>query len=133
LVPAAAAAGTTNARERDAIMNEEWTDLYAVLGLAPNATPDLIRHAYRDQLRRHHPDTRAPEDPTQSAAADEALHQVLTAYAVLGDPARRAKYDQQTAQRSPNPAPRPRLSRAMQDGPRGQPPIQVGPVHWHRA
>jgi curved DNA-binding protein CbpA len=38
-------------------MNEEWTDLYDVLGLALSATPDQIRHAYRDQLRRHHPVT----------------------------------------------------------------------------
>jgi curved DNA-binding protein CbpA len=111
-------------------MSEERTNLYAVLGLAPSATQDDIRHAYRDLLRRHHPDTRAAHNATEAAAvSDDVLRQVLTAYTVLGDPARRADYDKQGPSRSDDRAlhqPRPR-----QGWPPDQPPIQAGPVRWY--
>ncbi len=77
-------------------------DLYDVLGLAPSATQDQVRHAYLDLVRRHHPDLRTAQQPAQEprhaatrepAASDEVLRQVLAAYAVLGDRGRRARYD----------------------------------------
>jgi hypothetical protein len=65
-------------------------DPYLVLGVPPTATQAEITHAYRTHLRAHHPDTR----PARSAhTADEHLRQVLAAYALLRDPARRADYD----------------------------------------
>ncbi|MFL6100343.1 MAG: J domain-containing protein [Actinomycetales bacterium] len=112
-------------------MSEERTDLYGVLGLAPSATQDQIRHAYRDLLRRHHPDTRAVQNPMQAASGSEKLlQQVLAAYAVLGDPVRRAQYDQRLRRFEARPPARP--PRPDRDGLEGQPPIQAGPVHWHR-
>jgi curved DNA-binding protein CbpA len=70
-------------------------DPYLVLGVAPTATQAEITHAYRTHLRAHHPDTR----PARSAqTADEHLRQVLAAYALLRDPARRADYDRRIAQ-----------------------------------
>lgn len=115
-------------------MSEEPTNLYAVLGLAPSATQDQIRRAYRDLLRRHHPDTRAVQNPTQTTAvSDDVLQQVLAAYTVLGDPVRRAHYDQRTRPASLEYRPSPPPPRPHQDGPPGQPPIQAGPVRWHPA
>ena len=110
------------------VMSEERTDPYAVLGLRPDATQDQIRHAYRDLVRRHHPDTRGPHDAVQPAAdSDQLLHDVFAAYAVLADPARKARYDEQARPRSPCPTSQP-MSQPMD-----QPPIQAGPVRWHRS
>ena len=78
----------------------EPIDLYAILGLARDATQAQISTAYRTQLRRYHPDTRTPADTTRAATSDAALQHVLTAYTVLRDPARRFAYDQQTTPRS---------------------------------
>jgi curved DNA-binding protein CbpA len=66
-------------------------DPYAVLGLPPTATPDEITHAYRRQVRAHHPDTRTTRHTIPPA--DEQLRRVLAAYALLRDPERRARYD----------------------------------------
>ena len=69
-------------------------DPYLVLGVSPTATQAEITHAYRTRLRAHHPDTRHAPSPQ---TADEHLRQVLAAYALLRDPARRADYDRATA------------------------------------
>ena len=37
-------------------------DPHAVLGVGRTATPAQIGHVYRELLRRHHPDTRTPDD-----------------------------------------------------------------------
>lgn len=55
-------------------------DPHAVLGVARTATPAQISHAYRELLRRHHPDTRNTEDED---AHDLALREVLNAYSNL--------------------------------------------------
>jgi curved DNA-binding protein CbpA len=68
-------------------------DPYLVLGVSPNATQAEIAHAYRSRLRVHHPDTR---HTSSSQEGDERLRQVLGAYALLRDPARRAAYDRAT-------------------------------------
>lgn len=63
-------------------------NLYAVLGVNPDASPDEIRGAYRRAARASHPDLH-PGD----ASAAERFKRVQVAYEVLGDPARRAAYD----------------------------------------
>lgn len=70
-------------------------DLYAILGVDLHASSEQISHAYRAQLRRHHPDTRSNTDHGGDGASDTSLQHVLAAYAVLRDPARRADYDRQ--------------------------------------
>ncbi|CAO5236846.1 DnaJ domain-containing protein [Frankia sp. AgKG'84/4] len=62
--------------------------LYDVLGVAPDATDEQIRHAYRAAARRTHPDAggRAP-----------AFAQVNVAYRVLADVRLRRQYDQRLA------------------------------------
>lgn len=98
-------------------MPDPHDDLYAVLGVAQDASPDQISQAFRVLVRRHHPDTRASESPapaagtatapradtataapeadTATADEDAAVRDVVAAYAVLHDPRRRAEYDEQ--------------------------------------
>ncbi len=64
-------------------------DHYCQLGISPRASQRAIRAAYRRHLLRCHPDTNG------GRRSDEAeLHRVLEAGRVLGDPERRAAYDQ---------------------------------------
>ena len=59
---------------------------YERLGVAPHASHDEIRRAYRALAQVHHPDTN-PE------AADAVMVEINAAWEVLGDPARRRDYD----------------------------------------
>jgi curved DNA-binding protein CbpA len=120
------------------------TDPYLVLGVSPTATQAEITHAYRTRLRAHHPDTRHTPSPH---TADEHLRQVLAAYALLRDPARRADYDRATAipprgSQRPTPADRPPAGRIQipvtyrsTNGTAAHvsvPPLRAGPVRRHR-
>lgn len=61
--------------------------LYDLLGVAPTASTDEIRQAYRRLALSLHPDTNpAPE-------AQQTFQHITAAYNVLTDPARRAAYD----------------------------------------
>jgi molecular chaperone DnaJ len=69
----------------------DWVerDLYAVMGVAEDADTKSISRAYRKLARELHPDTH-PDDPE----AAERFKDVTAAYDVLGDPAKRAEYDE---------------------------------------
>jgi Ca-activated chloride channel family protein len=62
-------------------------DLYAVLGVPPEAFEEDIRHAYRAAARRLHPDVNA-----HPGAANQ-FRDIVAAHSVLSDPKERAKYD----------------------------------------
>ncbi|HEY2199959.1 MAG TPA: J domain-containing protein [Mycobacterium sp.] len=109
-------------------MTTKHDDLYAILGVAPQATQAEIARAYRALLRRHHPDTRAVVEESHGALCDTALRQVLGAYAVLRDPTRRVGYDRTTSQRA-HPARR-QLEHQSRTGMDRQPLIVAGPVYW---
>jgi molecular chaperone DnaJ len=64
-------------------------DLYAVLGVAKDATADEIKKVYRKLARKHHPDVN-PGD----RAAEERFKSISRAYDVLGDEKQRALYDE---------------------------------------
>jgi DnaJ-class molecular chaperone len=64
-------------------------DYYKILDLAPNASEEQVRKAYRRLALRYHPD-RNPDD----AAAGERFREIAEAYGVLMDPAKRRQYDQ---------------------------------------
>lgn len=65
---------------------------YETLGVPPSATADEIRSAYRRQARLHHPDAQV-EQGAPSQASRHRMAAVNTAWEVLGDPARRRRYD----------------------------------------
>ena len=54
------------------------SDPYEVLGVAPDATEDELKSAYRQLVLELHPDTRAPG--IDAALADEALRRVTLAW-----------------------------------------------------
>jgi molecular chaperone DnaJ len=64
-------------------------DYYAVLGLSRDATDDDLKKAYRKLAMKHHPD-RNPDDK----GAEEKFKEAKEAYEILGDPKKRAAYDQ---------------------------------------
>ena len=66
-------------------------DHYAALGLSRSADADAVRAAYRDAVRRWHPD----RDPSPEAATRFLGAQ--RAFEVLSDTKRRAEYDRETA------------------------------------
>ena len=121
---------------------------YLVLGVSPTATQAEITHAYRTRLRAHHPDTRHTP-PSQTA--DDDLRQVLAAYDLLRDPARRADYDRATTLAAAPPPHRPHGPTPVDRPPIGPveipinyrttntaaadvaaPPLRAGPVRRHR-
>lgn len=63
-------------------------DLYTILGVPRNASQDDIRKAYRRRAKDLHPDLH-PGD----AAAESRFKAVASAYDILGDPDKRARYD----------------------------------------
>ena len=69
-------------------------DLYAELGLAPDASAEDIKRAYRSLALLHHPD-KVPSSQREEATAK--LASINTAWDVLGDTERRRVYDLQRA------------------------------------
>src|SRR5258708_17957308 len=63
-------------------------DLYALLGLAPGASPAEIKRAYRRLARRYHPGINPGE-----RAAESLYGRIAEAYETLVDPDRRRIYD----------------------------------------
>ncbi len=63
-------------------------DLYRLLGVAPDASPEEIKKSYRRKALEMHPDL----DPGNPWAEDE-FKELSAAYQILFDPVRRAQYD----------------------------------------
>ena len=66
---------------------EATADHYATLRVDPGADSKVIRRAYRDLMRRYHPDVNSSDDAAKKATA------INEAYACLRDPEGRAAYD----------------------------------------
>lgn len=66
----------------------QYKDYYRTLGVDRTATTDEIKHAYRKLALKFHPD-RNPGD----GKSEERFKDINEAYEVLGDPAKRSKYD----------------------------------------
>jgi curved DNA-binding protein len=69
-------------------MAVKFQDYYDVLGVSRSARPEEIQSAYRKLARKYHPDV------NKSGDAEERFKRINEAYEVLGDPAKRQKYDQ---------------------------------------
>ena len=64
-------------------------DLYAELGVTPQAEPEVIRAAFRALARRYHPDRQTGASAQMAAKMARINH----AYDVLGQADRRRAYD----------------------------------------
>jgi curved DNA-binding protein CbpA len=80
-------------------------DHYAVLGVAPDASPTEIKRAYRRLALQFHPDQRP------SRIADMLMRRITEAYEVLRDEDRRRAYDAERAKHPPPPPPKPAKSK----------------------
>ncbi len=69
-------------------MTDGPANFYEVLGVAPDASHDSIRVAYRGLARNFHPDT-----PNAPADAEVRMAEINEAWWVVGDPGRRCDYD----------------------------------------
>ena len=65
----------------------DFKDYYATLGVAPTATQEAIKRAYRKKARKYHPDVSKEPD------AEARFKDVAEAHEALTDPERRAAYD----------------------------------------
>jgi curved DNA-binding protein CbpA len=113
-------------------------DPYVILGVTADASSEDLLRAFRELVRKHHPDTRRPSEPESDA--DVRLRQILAAYELLRDPVRRAAYDRAHLRQPPPPVPQTVPTRLNRPATRvrpsttwvRQPAIRVGPVRWRR-
>ena len=70
-------------------MAVQFKDYYRILGVPRDASDADIKKSFRKLARKHHPDVaRNPRE------AEEKFKEINEAYEVLGDPAKRKKYDE---------------------------------------
>ncbi|MGI6782667.1 MAG: molecular chaperone DnaJ [Aminivibrio sp.] len=67
----------------------ETEDLYRILGVSRDASAADIKKAYRQLVRKYHPDANPG-----NKEAEEHFKKINQAYEVLGDPQKKAQYDQ---------------------------------------
>ena len=63
-------------------------DPYAELSLPRSATADEVRKAFRKLAKQYHPDANPGNN-----AAEERFKRISAAFDILGDPAKRARFD----------------------------------------
>jgi hypothetical protein len=118
------------------------TDYYAVLQVHPDADFEVIEAAYRQLMKKHHPDV-AGDDQRRAAEFHERAKAINQAFSVLRDPERRRQYDRlrlfggiqrppeptgaRTTDRTVDSQPRPTASRPSQPGPSQPPPPSSPP------
>jgi curved DNA-binding protein CbpA len=65
----------------------EAKDLYAILGVLPDAEPEVIRAVYLALAKKYHPDS------SGSTENEEKFKEINAAYEILSDPEQRQEYD----------------------------------------
>lgn len=71
---------------------DQGADHFALLGVAQDATIDVLRAAYVRTAYQLHPDKLPPLPPQETQNAHRLFTRLNTAFAVLGDPVRRTDY-----------------------------------------
>jgi curved DNA-binding protein len=69
----------------------DFKDYYATLGVPKDAPPEDVKRAFRKLARKYHPDVSKEPD------AEARFKDVAEAYEALGDPEKRAAYDEAAA------------------------------------
>src|SRR3974377_2530714 len=77
------------AHQTEAVMPVKYKDYYETLGVPRTASEDEIKKAFRKLARQYHPDV-----AKNKKQAEEKFKDINEAYEVLGDPAKRKKYDE---------------------------------------
>jgi len=70
-------------------MPVQFKDYYEVLGVPRTASEDDIKKSFRKLARQYHPDV-----AKDKKVAEAKFKEINEAYEVLGDPAKRKKYDE---------------------------------------
>ena len=107
-------------------------DYYALLQVRPDADTEVISAAYRQLMKKYHPDV-AGNDPRQIAEHDRRSKELNQAFGVLRDPRRRKQYDEarflRGLRRPPQGETVPRQpAAAPQAPPRSDPRPEAGPA-----
>jgi len=73
--------------------DDDWEDYYEILQVSPDASPEVIKAAYRALAKKYHP------DQNSSPEAVEKMKKINEAYQTLIDPQKRKKYDEEWRER----------------------------------
>ncbi len=73
-------------------------NLYSILGVSRSASDDEIRKAYRQKAKAYHPDLH-PDDATKA----DQFKKISAAFDILGDSAKRTRYDRNEIDEDGNP------------------------------
>ncbi len=81
----------------DMLQYTDSGDLYAILGVAPDAGDSEIKEAYHSLAKRYHPDRFQSNDsgPSLRSKAERLFASITGAYARLGNQASRSSYDRE--------------------------------------
>lgn len=100
-------------------------DPYDVLGVGHDASPAEVRRVYLEQARRYHPDHHLTSTAAARAEAERRMRDLNDAWAVLRDPERRRRLDDQ---RPPSPFRPFSPTDEDEDDPRDAPDVPYRPV-----
>lgn len=98
---------------------------YEALEVSPNASPEVLRAAYKSLIQRYHPD-RNPGDALAAARSQR----VVQAYQVLSDAAQRAAYDHELKRQAPLGEPAAARRAAPRETPTAATPRATRRPHW---
>jgi curved DNA-binding protein CbpA len=99
-------------------------DYYGLLDIAPTASPDEVKRAFRLQIARYHPDKVQHLGKEFQAMAAERAAGLTEAYRILSDQGRRGEYDRSRGAGAPAIPP---PSAAAEPGPPSPPPSAPAP------